>query len=110
MHGVETNIILADAISTGSAHGPKIDVAACDWLAFGRAGDRNGVTINVADVDVVGAGGAAFDLAVCGVDGFADIDTPCPASGVDDRYCCAERSFLWIAESAWRAGVVHVRD
>ena len=98
--------MVADAVCAGPAVGPEIDVAACDCFAFGRASDGHRVAIYVADVDVICAGGAPFDFAVCRVERLADVDTSGPAGGVYDCCCGAERGFLWSAKGAWGAGVV----
>ena len=63
---------------------PKIDVAAGNCGAFSHTGDGDGVAIYIADVDVISASGAAFDLAVCGMIESAEIDSPCPTGGVDN--------------------------
>ena len=62
----------------------QLDVAAGDGNAERGTRDGDRVAVDVADVDVVGAGGAALDLAsLVGVD-FSDGDSAGPTSRIDD--------------------------
>lgn len=65
LHRVQTDILIfTSLIGAWALSSPEVDVAAGKGNVVGRASDWDGEAVDVADVDVVGAGGAAFDFAV----------------------------------------------
>ena len=87
LHWIQTYVIVTHHV-LASSHSEEIDVAASDGGVRIGARNRHGVSIDVADIDVVGTGSTALDLGVCGVDCFANVDSTGPSGRVDDSCCC----------------------
>lgn len=65
LHRVQTDILIFTGLIGARALGsPEVDVAAGKGDVVCRASDWDGEAVDVANVDVVGTGGAAFDFAV----------------------------------------------